>query len=264
LPATLSRSTQHGAEISTYRFIWQPVAPVTNDATQSDSVRILLFYHTPEFAETARRILNVGQLILVRIGASSVERESLVYEINGSRPEEYSALFGQLLAQHIIPTHVVYQGLTEGLTEGHNDPAHYRRNIEILHHCVAALKSAQLKEIQILLLYSGSASVDNAIGAAPYLEALGGYTRSLALAEITLRKICVAGEPGDYRQQLEVLATEIEQANDGHYHEILYQTGVRYIKTVAKERRFPAQRAWCLLDYRGCWRARSDRCSLSG
>ena len=145
----------------------------TNKSTKTHSATLVLFYHSPEFAETAQQLLDVGQIIPVKLGRHFAEPKPLAYEIDADQAQDYVTLFERLLAQQLSPTHVVYQGLVEGKA-----PAVYQRNGQILHHCAVALQTTRLQQAQLILLYGRSARhLQAAPEALTYLEALGGFTR---------------------------------------------------------------------------------------
>ncbi|MEM7345088.1 MAG: SDR family NAD(P)-dependent oxidoreductase, partial [Chloroflexota bacterium] len=214
-PSQLPNANTH----STYQFVWQPDGIAIEDTEALISDCIALFYHDPNIADTANALLKTKQLILIKLGDRFTETNPSMYEIDANNLEDYRRIFRRLEQESLSSTQIVYQGASqENLPHG---------PVKIIHHCITALLASELKTRQMVVLHSKKGSHADAT-----VEALGGYARSLALVGITFRKVCVAGTPVSDEQQLLALAVELNQTNDGQFHEVLYRDNQRYLKAI--------------------------------
>ncbi|HEX9925047.1 MAG TPA: SDR family NAD(P)-dependent oxidoreductase, partial [Anaerolineae bacterium] len=215
--------SREGTGIGLYQPAWQPAElKRQTDLTQA---KIMVLYHDPEFGEAAQQILEKEegmQLIRVSLAEAFIETDSSTYQINAQAEDDYLNLFRRLQDDQLEPDYVVYQGHI-----GADVPD--QTNIRQLYCVIKAIKTAQLESVKKIVMLYGGAETEGQ----PHLEAIGGYTRSLALVGLGLSKIRFDDENLSAEQQISILAAELKDQNDGVFHEVQYRDRQRYVKTVA-------------------------------
>ncbi|MEM7125456.1 MAG: SDR family NAD(P)-dependent oxidoreductase [Chloroflexota bacterium] len=225
-------ASQEIVEVSTYRTVWQLDDSTEQDSVQPIAATVLILYHDREFAEAAESILEVSQLIPLRL-SSHAEKQGADWGIDAEEAQDYVDLLEQLKREQLTPTHIVYQGLPYHQESATRDQNLHRRNMQILYHCATALNQTELRSATFILLYGSSESTrSSAPETMSYLESLGGYARSLALMGLDFRKVCVHGAMPTGREQLHALSRELRQLGVGSFHEILYRENQRYLRAV--------------------------------
>jgi acyl transferase domain-containing protein/enoyl-CoA hydratase/carnithine racemase/acyl carrier protein len=163
-----------------YDNLWEPVPFASGSDTAFSLDKLLVFDHSPAWAEALRERLQIpsDRVVLVKPGAAFREEEAQRYELRPGEREDYLKLLHSLKARQFIPDRIIHHW--SGVAEGAGEPtvaAQLEKGIySLFQFSKAWLTELPQDQFRLLYLYPVRAE-----GPRPLDAAMGAFVKTVQL-----------------------------------------------------------------------------------